>query len=319
MIWTLLILSMALAFLFGGIESGLITVSRVRARHAASEGDLCATRLANLLEKRPELLEAAMAVHHFFTMASFVLAAILCRHHWGNWGLLGAVILGIPFFLITLELAPKSIFRLYPFRLLRRLTPILTLLRTTAFVWRAPARVLEAALNTSAPVTPDIGGLDMLVKNITSLHLLTPTATTLFERYAAFAPLTAANFAKPWSAVSAISADMPLNSVLPFARQHGQRYHPVLGPKGEVMGYLNASALPARLPPDRVVRQFTQPLQQIPGDTPALRCLQMLRKSGAPMALVANGGPHPAGILTLESLFERLLDLSNISGKDRKK
>jgi CBS domain containing-hemolysin-like protein len=310
MIWALLIVSMALAFLFGGIESGLITVSRVRARHAASEGDRCATRLANLLEKRPELLEAAMAVHHFFTMASFVLASILCRREWGNWGLAGAVILGIPFFLIALELAPKSIFRLYPFRLLRRLTPLLSMLRTTAFLWRAPARVLEAALNSSGPVTPDIGGLDALVKNITTLNLLPPTATTLLERYTAFAPLTAANFAKPWSAVSAISADMPLNSVLPFARQHGQRYHPVLGSKGEVMGYLDASALPGRLPPDRMVRQFTQPLQQIPDDTSALRCLQIMRKSGAPMALVVNGGTEPAGILTLESLFERLLDLS---------
>src|ERR1700710_2005558 len=100
MIWFILLVAMGAAFLFGGIESALISVSRVRARHAASEGDRCAARLAVLLERRPELLEAAMAVHHFFSMSSFVVFAVLCRHHWGDWGILIAVVLGIPLFLI---------------------------------------------------------------------------------------------------------------------------------------------------------------------------------------------------------------------------
>ncbi len=311
MIWLVFILSMATAFLFGGIESALITVSRVRARHAASEGDRCAARLATQLERRPELLEAAMAVHHFFSMASLVMLAVICRRFCGGWGIPAAVVLGIPLFLIGLELAPKSIFRLYPFRLLRRLTPILGALQTTAFIWRAPTRVLEAALHSPVPhASPSHDSLGTLVGNITSLRLLPATATTLLERYAGFAPLSAMDLARPWSAVSAVPADMPLSSVLPLARQTNQRHHPVLGPNGDVIGFLDAAALPPRLPPDRFVRQFTQPLAQLSAKTSALRCLQSLRKSGAPMALVTNGDPQHAGIITLQSILARLLDLS---------
>lgn len=315
MIWAMLALALVLAFLFGGIESALISVSRVRARHAASEGDRAAARLAAQLEKRLELLEAAMAVHHFFSMTAFVLLAILCRHQWGNWGILVAVVVGIPLFLIGLEMAPKSIFRLYPFRLLRRLTPILSALQTTAFLWRVPARVLEAAMHSSASSAADIGGLETLVQNIVSLRLLPATSTTLLERYAKVSPLTAAALARPWSAISAIPADMPLSSVLPLARQTNQRYHPVMGAAGEVMGYLDAASLPSGLPPDRFVRQFTQPLQQLPGDISVLRTLQMLRKSGAPMALVADGGAKATGILTLEALFARMFDFSRKPGE----
>jgi len=310
MIWVLLILTIFAAFLFGGIESALISVSRVRARHAASEGDAKAERLAAQLERRPELLEAAMAVHHFFSMASFVIFAVICRHLWGAWGLLVAVVIAVPLFLLLLELAPKAIFRLYPFRMLRRLTGTLGLLQTTAFLWRAPGRVLHAALeNNPAPSEKAESGLDTLVNNITSLKLLPANADTLLENYAAFAPLTAADLVTPWSAISAIPADMPVSSALQLARQTNQRHHPVLGPDGNVIGFFDAAALPARLPSDRFVRQFTQPLGQISESTAALRCLQVLRKSGVPMALVTNSGPRPSGVVTLSSLVSRILNL----------
>jgi magnesium and cobalt exporter, CNNM family len=255
-----------------------------------------------------------MAVHHFFSMASFVALAVICRRAFAGWGILTAVLIGIPLLIIGLELAPKSIFRLYPFRLLRRLTFVLDALRTTAFIWRAPSRVLEAAMNSATPQTQlTHGGVAVLVENITSLHLLPAAATTLLERYAVFTKLTAADLATPWKSISAVPADLPLSSVLPLARQTGRRHQPVLGADGAVFGYLNAAALPPRLPPDRFVRQYTQPLPQLPASTPALRCLQSLRKSGAPMALVTNGVSGAAGIITLQSLLDRMLELSNRS------
>jgi CBS domain containing-hemolysin-like protein len=102
---------------------------------------------------------------------------------------------------------------------------------------------------------------------------------------------------------------MPVTSALQLARQTAQRHHPVLGPDGNLIGYFDAAALPPRLPQDRSVRQFTQPLGNFAAVTPALRCLQTLRKSGTPMAVVTNGSSRGAGVITLGALVSRILNL----------
>ena len=68
MIWLWFVFCFGAAFLLAGIESALLSVSRVRARHAASEGDRAADKLATLLNHRHHLLRVAMAAHHSLSL-----------------------------------------------------------------------------------------------------------------------------------------------------------------------------------------------------------------------------------------------------------
>ncbi len=309
MIWFALVFFQVAAALLAGIESALIGVSRVRVRHAADDGDKRAARLAPLLDQRQELLRAAMTAHHFCSVTAFAIVVLLCRSAMGPWGILAAALIAAPVFLVALELAPKALFRLFPFRLLKRLNFVLVILRATTLPWRFFRRPAAPA-----PGTPGAGsrsGVCLLSDNINSLNLLPENAATLLANYAKFAALDARDVALPLDAVSAMPAGMPLTAVMQITAQNPLRHHPVLDEKGDVIGFLDAAGLPPDPPRDRVVRQFTQPAPQVAPDDPALRCLQTLRKSAVPFAMVADGSPHTSSLVVLESLLTRLMNISD--------
>jgi putative hemolysin len=308
MIWFALVFFHVAAALLAGIESALIGVSRVRVRHAADEGDKRAARLVPLLEQRQELLRAAMTAHHFCSVTAFALVVLLCRATVGPWGILLAAVIAAPVFLVGLELAPKALFRLFPFRLLKRLTFVLLILRATTLPWRFFRRPAGVAAGTPAPGSRI--GVRQLSDNIISLKLLPENAATLLSNYAKFAVLDARDVALPLDAVSAMPAGMPLAAVLQIAAQNSVRHHPVLDENGDVIGYLDAAGLPPDPPRDRFVRQFTQPAPHVVPADPALRCLQTLRKAAAPLATVADGSPHTSSLVVLEPLLARLMNIS---------
>jgi Mg2+/Co2+ transporter CorB len=84
MIALILAISLPAAFLLSGIGSALLNVSRVRARHAAEEGDRSAARLARLLAHRNELHHAVTLLHHLFALAAFACCVTALVGWFGN-------------------------------------------------------------------------------------------------------------------------------------------------------------------------------------------------------------------------------------------
>src|SRR5215212_5750002 len=100
MISLILAISLPAAFLLSGIGSALLNVSRVRARHAAEEGDRAAARLAKLLEHRNELHHAVTVLHHLFALAAFACCVMMLVARLGNLGWLGAIVVVLPLFVV---------------------------------------------------------------------------------------------------------------------------------------------------------------------------------------------------------------------------
>ena len=156
MIWMIFSVSIVMAFLLAGVESALLTVSRLRVRHAASEGDKTAVRLMSLLEHRNELVQVAIAVNHLFALAAFVSLALALSHWFGVWCILLALLIALPVFLIGLELFPKWLFRRYPFRILKRLMPLLGSLRVLAGPWLGLHRWVQSAAEKCRSAHPAV-------------------------------------------------------------------------------------------------------------------------------------------------------------------
>ena len=312
MIWIALAVTLAATFVMAGVEGALLAVSRVRARHAADSGDRQAETLVVLLERRSDLLQAAVVVNHSMAILAFTLLVIALLPWLGEWALLTAIIVALPLFLLVLELFPKTLFRRFPFLSLRRLTWLLRLLRLVDWPWRGLHRLLRRKAQIQAATRG--GGVAAVTDNIVSLRLLPSTSEALLKNFAAFENRKAADLMTPLSALSALPADLPLSSALPLLDQGGYHHRPVLNDQGRVIGYFDASRVLPHVPPDRLVRLVTQPLLKARTGDPALRCLQILRKAGAPMALVVQGDEEkPVGVLYVESMLNALLDLSGKS------
>lgn len=308
MIVLALVLFLAAAALLAGVESALIGVSRVRVRHAADEGDRCAAVLAQLLERRQDLLRAAMMAHHFCSIMAFAIIAVLCQSGLGPWGIPVAVLVATPVLLIGLELAPKSMFRLFPFRLLRRLTVVLRVLHYLALPGRLFTRPAIPA-ESATPADPR-EGVASLVDSILSLRLLPRNAAALLMRYATLIRLCGRDLATPFVPSAAIGADMTLAAALKDPAWPGRRHHPVVDPKGTLVGIVDAAGVPPDPAPERLVRQFAQPPARVTPNQSALRCIQILRMAVTPVAGVTEQDGSVTGLVTLETLLERLMNIS---------
>ena len=309
MIWAALILCLIAAAVLAGIESALISVSRVRARHAADDGDKQAAKLAALLENRQQILRAAMAAHHFFTIAAIAIVIVVCHRVFHEWGILLAAVLGTPLLLVALELVPKALFRIFPFRSLRRLTPVLSLLQLASLPWRMFSRQTMPGQPTG-PLLTHSTGVSTLTENIVSLKLLPENTATLLSRYAAFVNLRVADVAGPVRAAAAVTATTRIDAVLASARNTLRRHHLVQDDSGQVIGVLDAAALPPSSPQDHTARQFAIPVPHIAPDDSALTALKILRKSAMPFAVVDG----TLDVVELEALMERLMNISGRSG-----
>ncbi len=306
MIWIILVLSLPSAFLLSGIGSALLNVSRVRARHAAEEGDRSAARLARLLEHRNEIHHAVAVVQHLFALAAFTCCAILLVGLLGPWGWLAALVLALPVFSIGLEFVPKLLFRRYPFRLLRRLATPLAFLHLLARPWIWLARLVKKRTSNGAAATEDALSMHTLADTITDLGVLPAPICALVKQSAFFQKQRASDLLLPLKQLTALPPDMPLASAMVLNGQPRHPWRAVLGADGRLLGWLDMASIPSKPVRDKLVRQFMRPMLQVRKDEPALRCLQALRKRNEPVAAVIDAKNEAIGVITQQSLIEAI-------------
>lgn len=307
MIWLLLfLLCLALSFALSGLESAVLTVSRVRMRHAAGSGDARAARLLPLVEDRDALLGAITVSNHITNLAAFLILAWRFLPFNGPWGPLPAFLLSLPLFLLGLEVLPKKLFRRYPFRCIRALAPLVLL--------AGLARPLFRALASGASPAPDVpdqssGREDLRrqARQLSQAGQLTPGAARLICSILDYRQRRARSFMQPLNRSIALGSEQPLHSALIYARQHDLSTLPVMNEKGVFTGVLDLSHLPPHPPGDRLVRQHMRTLETVRADEPALAVLQHLRKRGQTLALVLDENREPAGLIREENLLHHLL------------
>ena len=308
MIALLLIIALVLSFLLSGMESAVLSVSRVRVRHAADE-DPRAAQLLPLLSDRESLLGSVTVANHVMNVTAFGIIIWQLVKEMGSVGYLVGFLLALPVFIIGLEVLPKTLFRRYPFRTLRRLLP---LLRFAAFFrrpFRAAMNSLPVALHDEAP---ENGGnsrddLKRLLSTMAAEKLLPEPAAHLMQRVLTYRRHTALSVMVPLAQVVAVSPDTPAGVAAQIACQNGFSALPVLGEQGGYIGVFYATLLPPRLPEDRLVRQHMRPLEEVEGAQSALNVLQRLRRRGASLALVKDAQHLPAGLVTEEDLIKPLV------------
>jgi len=306
MIELLMFACFIVAFTLSGLEMALLTVNRVRVRHAAEEGDAVAARLTKYLEHRASLLQMASSLHHFVSLVAYGALVILVTRWVGHWGWAVALFLALPLYLLLMELLPKLLFEQYPFRLLRRFIPLARLIHGVARPWTRLSRKFLAVVPADSTAHDSNGGLAHLTQTIVDLKLLSPTAHEMLNRLPAFQKLKAADLMVPLTSLTALPATMPLTNALVLTRELKRPWQAVLADHGALLGWLDTVSLPPKPPSDRLVRQFMRPLGQVRTTESALRCLQMLRKRGEPVAAVLNDKAVVVGVVTEEALAKAL-------------
>jgi CBS domain containing-hemolysin-like protein len=300
------VLALILSFLFSGMESALVAVSRVRVRHAAEKKDARAETLLHLLSDRDSLLGAVTVANHVANVGAFGIIVWELVSIIGPWGYAVAFLLALPLFIVGLEVVPKTLFRRYPFRTLRRLLPLLrvvAVLRHIFHVMRVPFVVDETQSQKD-----QLADLLHLFQSMVGQGVMPEGTALLMQRVLQYRGHTVRTLMKPMGQMVALGGDQPLSLAQQQAQVHGLTVMPVIGDQGAFTGLLDVTALAAHLPQDRLVRQHMQPVEWLNDDMTALAALQRLRRRGKSYALVrSSSSGEPCGWIFEEHLLSPLL------------
>lgn len=297
------------SFVLAGCEAALLAVSRVRVRHAANEGDRRAKRLLPMIENRDAMLGAVTVANHVFALGAFLVMAWRLVEQMGEAGYAVAFLLGLPVFLVGLEILPKKLFRRYPFRMLRQSLPLLRVVAVFRPVFGGLLGSTRGAVEAGEVPEDSVAREDLreLAVALAKQGQITSGASGLIRRVLDYRRLRVRELMVPLKNSVALAPEVPVHVAVELARGHGLEAVPVLGDNGSFIGVFEPALCGPQLPEDRMVRQHMRTLEQLREEEPALRGLQRLRKRGRMVALAVAETEAPTGVVTEEALLRPLL------------
>ncbi len=311
MTWLIVALCLFVAFIFSGIEAGILSVSRVRLKHRVKMRDRAALKLERLLEHPGELLVTVLIVTNLANIFAVTLTAREIVARLGSVGYLVTLAVALPVYLLGVELLPKSLFRRFPYRALALLAEPLRLVNLLLTPMHAVGHGLTRLLGSGSD-----GAVKLFVarEDFKYLTIETERAGSLshVERkmihgVVDFRAVTARDVMLPIENVKAIPAKADLAELIARARETGLDRWPVLTEAGAFTGIVNLLdvALSDRRsgPSEAIQRRI---VKLAPNES-AFTVLHKLRAARTSMAAVLDPDGKPIGIVTWEDVILRLV------------
>lgn len=305
---------LAVSFLYSGLEAGLVSVSRVRLRSRAEQGDRGAIRLQRLLLHPERLLATVLLVTNFADIAALVIVTEAFVRRWGPPGYLWAGAALLPVYLVGVQLLPKSLFRRFPYRALAALAPLL----------EGTSRVLSPLMAAGSWLTQGwfpadgsrLRGLFAAREEFKSLAAegervgaLSAGERGLIHNVVDFNSLTARDFLRPAAAALPAEGVQRVSDLLDFARAHGNLDQiPIVDAAGKLAALVERDAIlfDRDLGRSAVSYLRRRPLTVTPAD-PAPRVLRRLRAARLTAAGVEDASGQFAGVVRTQDLLLRLV------------
>jgi CBS domain containing-hemolysin-like protein len=312
MIWIALIACLFISFLFSGIESGVLSVNRVRLRHYARRGEEAAQKLDRLLLRMERLMITVVLI----TNGANILAVTLLYAQFTKWfgapGAIVALLVAFPIFLFGLEFLPKAIFRRFPYRTLVVFAHILTtaswlfapLVNFAAWVLRP---IFHLSRESESGRIVAVEDLQRVLGQQAGVSDFGDAERLLMKHIVDFRPLRAGDLMQPIGQVPQVKADTAIADFLRRAGESDSEQFLVMDEDGGVSGLVQASDLLLDGVSSGRVQSYVRRVVAVPAAERALETLRKLRAARLPMAVVLDPAGRPAGALASERLVRRLL------------
>jgi CBS domain containing-hemolysin-like protein len=312
MIWLAFFACLLVSFLFSGIESGVLSVNRVRLRHYARRGEEAAQKLDTLLERVERLMTTVVLI----TNAANIVAVTLLYSQLTRWmGPLGAVVtlvILLPIFVLGLEFLPKAIFRRFPYR-----TLVIFARMLTAAHWLL-APVVNLGAWALGPFfrggREDESGRIVTVEDFKRHIALaesrgqrTSAERAMLDHVVDFRALRARDVMQPLEKVPQLPSETPIGELLRKAAETDESRFLVREADGEVSGMVRVLDLLLDGVNTGRVQSYVRRVVMVGADEQALEALTKLRAARLPLAVVTDAQGRPEGVLTSEDLVRRLL------------
>jgi putative hemolysin len=312
MIWGAVILCSLISFVFSGIEAGLLSMNRVRLRHRVKLRDRAAILLNRLLAHPERLLVTVLIVTNLMNAFALTLATQELVRLFGNRGYFIALAVALPFYVICLELLPKSLFRRFPYRAVAFLsTPLRiadVLLSPLHFVGQGVVRLLFGKRPPNQQKL-FVAREDFKYLTIESERTgaISQAERQMIHNVVDFRAITAQQVMVPQEKVRTIAASAPIAELLARSRAENLERWPVLDERGQITGLVQIFDIALDGRQRGVVESFQRRIVKVTPNEPAYSIVRKLRAARTTLAAVIDPGGRSLGIVTWEDLIQRLV------------
>ena len=304
---------------FAGIETGVISINRIRLRHHVEAEKRWAVILQGFLSHPEQLLGTTLAGTNLCMIVASILTASVGKTLLGAWGEIVCGIMLTALVLVFAEYLPKAWFQNQPMEHCRPFAGLLqlswTILRplsatvTKLTDWVVPAPPQTEGAKTQYPfVTRD--ELKVLAEEGEEHGMLSPKQRIMIHRVFELSGKTAAQVMIPRSKMVVVSSHTTLGDFLRVAQQSAFTRMPVFDAEQKTfVGVVNLF--------EALANQTAEASTPIPGfmraplfirDTmPLTEIFPSMRLSRQPMCLVTDAHAEVIGLITTQDLVEEIV------------
>lgn len=312
MIWTAVIICSLVSFIFSGIEAGLLSMNRVRLRHRVKLRDRAAIILNRLLAQPERLLVTVLIVTNLMNAFALTLATEELVRLFGARGYFIALAVGLPFYVLCLELLPKSLFRRFPYRAVAFLTTPLrladVLLSPLHFVGQGIVRLLFGRRPANQQKL-FVAREDFKYLTIESERTgaLGQAERQMIHNVVDFRAVTAQQVMVPLEKVRTIPASASIEVLIARSQAENLDRWPVVNDRGQISGLVQIFDIALDGRSRGVVETFQRRIVKVTPNEPAYSIVRKLRAARTTLAAVIDNSGGSLGIVTWEDLIQRLV------------
>ena len=309
----LVLVSMAGAAFFAGIETGVISIHRMRLRHFVRKGSPGSGILQSFLDEPDRLLGTTLVGTNVFVVVISVVSASLAVDLIGEWGEPVATAVMAVMVLVFCEYLPKAWFHSRPLERCRRFAHVLRLSElvlapvSRLVIWITRALVPGPARSFSEPapfVTKE--DLKVLAHEGEKDGVLSPRERSMIHRVIDLSRKRARDIMVPATQMSCVDSDTDIAGFFEKARATNFSRMPMVEREsGRTIGVVNlfyvlsSGTVDTRQP----VSAFVRPPLFVPENMPVDDILPRMRRFRQPMCLVTDGDGTVTGLLTTEDIL----------------
>jgi putative hemolysin len=312
----IIIACMAGSFFFSGIETGIISINRLRLRHLVRHKVKGADIIQEFVDKPDHLLGTTLVGNNIVnTVLSIVAVSVGTRllGPTGSWLASATVTLTL---LVFCEYIPKVWFRSFPSR---RCLPFASTLKVIGRILYPISNVL---MNVVRFFTPFINSNDSTsINSITRdevLHLvkeghssgsLSNDEVRMIKGVFELKTMACSEIMIPRKDMVYIHQDTQYDDITMFARAQQVNQFPVLDrEKNEFVGIVYmVDVLSDESPSGKSARDYMRPPQLVAAATPVDHILPRMRVTKQPIVLVSNEKYEVVGYVTLDQVLDEIV------------
>lgn len=295
-----------------GSETALVSASRTRLRHLASEGLHSANRALALLEKKERILVVPLIATNVFNIAGGAIATVTLQRWMGPFGPIMATLVMTSVLLVLSEIVPKAYFRHHAEQALVRSAAIWDMLSRILTPITFPINLFTNILfrifrSEPKSVYRTRDEIKLLIEESAESGELQQHQQEMLESTLDYATTIVREVMVPMSEVALLSETARTDEFLALVRSQGHTRIPVYRDRvDQLVGLVNVFDVLYDKQGKMFIRLYMRPVRLVPDTKQIDQLFIEMQRGRESLAGVVNEFGACVGIVTLEDIMEEI-------------